>query len=340
MGIIRLLLAASVLSIHFNPSAGFSNFGEVLAVNAFFIISGFYMSLIINEKYNLKHNSYWTFLTNRFLRIYPIYWIILILTILFNYFLLKSVASGNIFLYRPIFDIISDFTLLIRTDYFNLNAIFGNSPTIIVAWTLVIELTFYVLAPFIVKRKLWIIILLAVLSLLAKYGVAYYEMLRRDYHKPGFFLASLCFFMLGVVSYRIYVRIKNRKIPKKLSVSALLFLIFLIVFWRSIPSIFSYHQFYLKDWGYYFFLTASIPLIFLLFKSNPLESLLGKISYPVYVSHVLVGDFLHHNFGLKTGNLNAFAVIFIATIIFSFLLVRFVDEPIDKYRQNRLKKIK
>ena len=341
MGFIRLLLAISVIAYHYYPySKIFSGFGTELAVNAFFIISGFYMTLIISEKYSLKQNAYKMFLTNRFLRIYPIYWIILILTILFNFYLLKSGSIVNLFVYRHPFDILSDFTLLIRSDYSNIYALFNNYPTVNVAWTLVIELVFYIIAPFIVRRKLWIIVSLIIVSIIIKYGIAYYEMLHHTWQRSGFFLASLCFFMLGVVSYRIYTQIKKRKIPKKFSLALLLVIIFITIFWAFVPSIFTLHKFYLKDWGYYFLLTVSIPVIFLSFKSNFLEILMGKISYPVYVSHFLVGSFFINVFGFKNYTFGIFIVTIIGTMIFSYILLRFIDEPIDKYRQQRLKNIK
>ena len=44
------------------------------------MISGFYMAMILTEKY-CGPGSYRLFLTNRFLRIYPIYWITLGLSI-------------------------------------------------------------------------------------------------------------------------------------------------------------------------------------------------------------------------------------------------------------------
>jgi len=51
------------------------------AVQVFYIISGFYMSLVLNEKYINKNNSYKLFITNRLLRLYPTYWVVLLLTL-------------------------------------------------------------------------------------------------------------------------------------------------------------------------------------------------------------------------------------------------------------------
>src|SRR5438093_7095325 len=78
MGMFRFLLALSVVIAHTKAIYGYELIGGYLSVNSFFIISGFYMAFILNEKYIGKNSSYRLFITNRFLRIYPIYWLTLI----------------------------------------------------------------------------------------------------------------------------------------------------------------------------------------------------------------------------------------------------------------------
>jgi len=77
MGFIRLLLAAAVVAGHSTPIFGFQFIGGDDAVHAFFILSGFYMSFILNEKYIQANESYRLYISNRFMRIYPAYWVIL-----------------------------------------------------------------------------------------------------------------------------------------------------------------------------------------------------------------------------------------------------------------------
>ena len=52
------------------------------AVKAFFIISGFYMTLVLSSKYERKRHSLWLFYSNRVLRIYPMYYATLLAGIL------------------------------------------------------------------------------------------------------------------------------------------------------------------------------------------------------------------------------------------------------------------
>ena len=52
MGTIRLLLALAVLIImHSDPPHGLHMIGGAAAVQGFYVISGFYMALVLNEKY-------------------------------------------------------------------------------------------------------------------------------------------------------------------------------------------------------------------------------------------------------------------------------------------------
>ncbi|MCX6311853.1 MAG: acyltransferase, partial [Bacteroidetes bacterium] len=75
MGSIRTLLALSVVVFHSYFIFGERLIGGLVAVQAFYLISGFYMAMILNEKYKAGKGSYKLFITNRFLRIYPAYWV-------------------------------------------------------------------------------------------------------------------------------------------------------------------------------------------------------------------------------------------------------------------------
>jgi len=50
MGFIRIILAIAVVIVHTEPIFGFELVRGRVAVQSFFIISGFYMAMILNEK--------------------------------------------------------------------------------------------------------------------------------------------------------------------------------------------------------------------------------------------------------------------------------------------------
>lgn len=78
-------MALSVVAAHGISVFKINLVGGPLAVQAFFIISGFYITLILNEKYVDVNNIYSLFISNRFLRLYPIYWSVLFLIIVSNF---------------------------------------------------------------------------------------------------------------------------------------------------------------------------------------------------------------------------------------------------------------
>jgi len=85
MGLLRLILAIAVVIAHTNSIFGLKFTGGLVAVETFFIISGFYMSMILDRKYTGK-GSYILFLSNRFLRLYPMFWVVLLLIIISSIF--------------------------------------------------------------------------------------------------------------------------------------------------------------------------------------------------------------------------------------------------------------
>jgi len=73
MGYLRIILALSVIFYHAGNIFGYTGMNGLMAVHVFFIISGFYMAFIVINKYSKSKKPYFTFISNRFLRIYPIY---------------------------------------------------------------------------------------------------------------------------------------------------------------------------------------------------------------------------------------------------------------------------
>jgi peptidoglycan/LPS O-acetylase OafA/YrhL len=83
MGLIRLLLAISVITTHSTSIFGLNFIQGQIAVEIFFMISGFYMALILIEKYN-KKTDYKIFISNRLLKIFPTYWLILVISFFYQ----------------------------------------------------------------------------------------------------------------------------------------------------------------------------------------------------------------------------------------------------------------
>ena len=224
MGILRLLLALSVVAAHCGTIWKFDLIGGQVAVQSFYIISGFYMSLVLNEKYVDGNSSYKLFITNRMLRLYPIYWVVVLLSIVTCIIIgilskgvqpttLTNYTSLNINIGPLIFLIISNIVIFgqdivmflgldTETGNFFFTKNFAETPVRVLgflfiqqAWTLALELVFYLIAPFILKKGWRLIILLIISSLVLRLVLYNYFRLQNDPWTYRFFPAELMFFM-------------------------------------------------------------------------------------------------------------------------------------------------
>ncbi len=362
MGLIRLLLALSVLAVHFGGIWKCNFVGGQIAVQSFYIISGFYMSLILNEKYVGTNGSYRLFITNRFLRLFPIYWTILILTIttwvvigivtnqpamiLSNYssvhlniFSITFLIFSNIFIFGQ--DMVmflginaQNGHLFFTSNFANTSPPFWHFLFIPQAWTLGLELMFYLIAPFIVKKSLKVIMLIILLSILLRLFIYNFLHFQNDPWSYRFFPTEICFFLSGNLSYRIFVKIRNYSIHRYIFLIDFLGLGLFTCFFYYLPSLkFDILPFSIKEIIYFSGVIFSIPLLFKFLRKSKFDNQIGELSYPVYISHIFVGMILfsvHSNF-VKQG-----WVIALFTIIVSFLLNYFVSKPIERFRQQRV----
>ena len=79
MGLLRLILALNVVIAHAGGNIfKVTSVGGLISVETFFMISGFYMSLILTSKYK-GLDKYGLFMSNRLLRLFPIYFTVLFL---------------------------------------------------------------------------------------------------------------------------------------------------------------------------------------------------------------------------------------------------------------------
>jgi len=357
MGVLRLFLALSVVIGHSSSIFGYNFIGGELAVKSFYIISGFYMSLVLNEKYINKKNSYKLFITSRFLRLYPVYWIVLFLTILFNlifYYCFRSdIYSYYIFylnfynsmnigtflflMFTNIFLFFQDIVMFLGLDistgsifftenYQKTNPQLFRFLFIPPAWTIGIELTFYLIAPFIVRRNWKTIIVLILASLILRFYL-YHRGLDFDPWTYRFFPTELVFFLLGNISYLILKKIRTMNI--KLVYSNLLVAILLIftLFYNYLPIPY-------KMVVYLTCFFVLLPFVFNKTMNWKWDIYIGELSYPIYISHMFI-LLLIFNFKYPFPE-GLGLTLAILTILFSILLNRAIMQRIEVYRQKRI----
>ena len=347
MGIIRFFLAISVLASHgalFHLHLFDRDFSSAIitgrtAVVLFYIISGFYMALILNIKYVGK-NRLQAFYTNRFLRLWPTYILILILTSLyFSSFsdIFARLAAADAGILTKCFVLFSNF-FIIGSDIFPLISITpdgiiydpvflsdtSNGHTFLVIgviFTIGIEMVFYMLAPFFVtsvKKTLWVL----GFGLLYHIIIAWlnYSNVITAYHA---FPATLLYFSLGSIAYHLYAKNIILKHRKNILVAIVVALLLLFV-----PLV-------TKGWLIVIF-TLALPTIFNLTKKNTRDRMIGELSYPIYLVHIPVIR-AFKDVGLPDNLKSLYAHIF--TIVFAIMIYALFERPIDKYRQVIARKI-
>jgi peptidoglycan/LPS O-acetylase OafA/YrhL len=360
MGALRFLLAIAVIFAHAGLFMGFGLVGGDGAVETFFIISGFYIALILNEKYIKANDSYQLFITNRFLRLFPLYWTVLILTV-FCAFLIPGfnktanlgglgqwrfyrhlLGSGNIvFLVFTNLVIFFQDALLymgwnVKTGSIFFTAKFWtttpplyNFLLVPQAWSLSIELMFYLVAPFLLKRRF----ILMLVVLLVSWGLKiyfYHRGLNFDPWSYRFLPFELMFFLLGAFAYFFYNRfVHPRSWPKLFNLTIYIGLIMITVF-------FSFFHFPFKLTAYYAIIVITLPFLFHYTKNFKIDRLLGELSYPLYICHILVLNIIR-SMGITRGQ-NILTVL--GSVVLSVLLIKLIGNRVEKLRQSRVKKQK
>ncbi len=318
------------------------------------------MSLILNEKYIGSNNNYRLFITNRLLRIYPIYWTVLLGVVLFSSlinikthghsldrFTVYAETKPNIFalLYLILSQILilgQDIIMFLGITpgngsfFFTTNFANTHPPVytflfIPQAWTLGLELP-YLIAPFILRKGIKVVALLIILSLSLRFFIYNYWGLHNDPWTYRFFPTELMFFLFGYVSYRIYLVVKENEyfqIFKSIDIMCCdIIYFFFSLFCHQIK----YHlqAFSFKEILLFGIMTTGIPILFN-FQNNKIDTQIGELSYPVYIVHMAILMICALSFMPKS----AWFVILL-TIITAYLLNKFVAAPIEKLRQQRL----
>ena len=358
MGILRTTLALAVIVYHSFKIFGLHMCGGQVAVESFYMISGFYMALILNEKY-IGKGSYKKFILSRFYRIFPVYWIVLLLAFLvsiigyfaFNhpYYLSRyinnySCLSGITIVYFLMENIIvigQDMFYFFRLDeycqpiltYNVLSFKHTGFQYLLVpqAWSISIEFMFYLIAPFLVTKKIKWQIILVLCGIMAKYYFHHYYYLCFDPWTYRFFPFELGFFMAGSLAYSYYKYIEHKVLFHIIGYLLLVTCIIGIFLLDELKVNDNY-----KNSLFYLFLIISIPFIFLALRDNEWDRKIGEFSFSLYICHHLLvslwrGYFFENPYYMRY---YGFTVI-LSALILAYLLQITVIRVVENYRIKR-----
>jgi peptidoglycan/LPS O-acetylase OafA/YrhL len=361
MGLLRTLLAIAVVIGHGGGLWGYAITDGPVAVQCFYIISGFFIALVLNEKYTQPEDRP-LFYTNRLLRIFSLYWLFFALAI-------AVAVAGYLVTHRGLIvtwmrtlsrltplDITflgisnlvivgQELPLYLRVGnpglHWTSNFLASDPPVyqlmpLIQAWSLSLELMFYAIAPFIVRRRPWTIAAIALGSLGLRIAGHAYGLID-DPWSYRFFPFELSTFLAGALGYALYARIKTREpsVASRMFVGGLVVAVLLFpLYGEAHGSFFSPGRLFL-----YAYLALALPFLHRLTRNLRWDRLVGEISYPLYLCHTIVAGIVRTGTGsssrLPPGRL---AVMLIASIALSVFVVKTIDIPLDRFRQRRVRK--
>ena len=358
------MLAFAVAGGHALGAFNFPNIylagGE--AVQIFYMISGFLIALILRGKYADSANGNWIFYSNRAAKIFVPYLTLLGATVALSAFfyvftgkaaaLNSFVEEGSTMSLRTwLFAVLTNlfilgqewaFLLIYRSGelFFSLRAL--DQPPIAAqftiigpAWSLSIELAFYAIAPFILRRNFLVIAAVALASNWLRfeaYGLGYYSAAT----DCRFFPFELSLFLFGSLSYFLYDLLNRRKLLYPVLSACLTGLLVALV---------ALHPRWVDIKPYQFFVLVALllPALFDFSARHKWDRWLGELSYPLYLVHWPVLVFgvaisqLPHMAAL--GQSQAYPYVLIAvSLIASHAINRWIVTPIDSWRQARIRK--
>ncbi|WP_434580936.1 acyltransferase [Sulfurimonas sp. NW15] len=292
-GTLRFFLAIAVVLSHLNVRVYGYNPG-VSAVVIFYLLAGM-VAYKLNTRVYPNHAI--LYYKDRIKRVFPLY----LMVLLFAYTVYLLGASSYFISKTPTFtDYIANITVIPLAYYMYTGQ--DTFTLIPPAWSLGVELQFYLLAPFILLSNRKILFLL--ISSFIIYLAAIFQLLNTDYFAYRLIVGVLFMFLTGALieQYRY-----NQNKSKYTLVLLYVFLIMnaLVIYYFNLQTFYSVETL--------FGLLIGIPILSFLFKPNSskivgLDRFLGNISYAVFLLHFPVIWLLKL---LNNGQANAMLVLFV-----------------------------
>ncbi len=282
------------------------NYGHY-GVELFFVISGFVIFMTLHNVKNIKEFAF-----KRFLRLYPTYWLCIILTLI-----ITNIFQHSKFESYTFFQVLANFSMI--QEIFNVHNIDG------VYWSLLPELFFYVFIGFFFAIG-W----LSKLRTIAVLWISLMILNQLNLLPFGAYLLNLkygMFFLAGMLFYHL-------KFNKGNWVEHLLISFCLLVGIWTHPSAESGYIFTGIFGLFYLFIYDKLKFI----SCKPLL-FLGYISYPLYLLHQNIGFYIMND--LKQYIDQEYLIITLTVgllIILAWLVTKYLEKPILKYLNSKIRK--
>ncbi len=318
--ITRFILAAIVAETHIWP-LGFTWAGWQ-AVFAFYTLSGYLMTRVLNVRYGFTLQGMSAFALNRILRLWPAYLVVIGLTLIALLFLPLNKYSGLLRVPHTPWEIISNLTILGSVTFDYLNWI-DLARLAITSWSLSIELFAYaLLALFFAKSpsRLLLLVAIGVIGLAVSTTVCANSLNPAAYgpycfqNRYGVLHAGFIPFAVGGLLYFYYDDARERLRRKPVVI-----LVFLLV--TEVACVKS--EFFNNVFGP--FIGCAIMVLILLWalsdQLTPVRDFFGRASYHLFIAHMSVAAILVVGSPIRLGGAGTYlSTIFICLGLSAFLV--------------------
>ncbi|WP_395602442.1 acyltransferase family protein [Pseudomonas sp. A1230] len=328
-GTLRFILAIFVVVAHLTETVKSVSHLGVFAVFGFYIVSGYLMTAVLNKTYKFDFKS---FALNRFLRLFPVYYLVVFVTLIAFYLLPNAEAFHVVWYARDRLQDIAGNIAIFPFEFYD--AYFRIVPP---AWSVAVELVCYFL--------LWLFIARSKRTALISVGsAATYHVaslaLGQEWSARYFpFYAAILPFSIGACIYYFNDKISSfptSVIRQFFFTSTTLWIINLIVS-GQVSGL----------GGEHFNLFFYTNLLLLVFMVAPLTTsafdgqlkrsgkILGDLAYPVFLTHWVVAFIISSLFldGQHRG-WSLFAASVLPVILISYAISRTADNLVEPMRDS------
>jgi peptidoglycan/LPS O-acetylase OafA/YrhL len=194
----------------------------------------------------------------------------------------------------------------------------GYARTIGPAWSIGMEIWFYLLAPYLLRMRLTILAGVMIGGLALRSGL---DLLGENPYY--FFPAQLPLFIFGALAYRI-----GRAPTRVFAATGVALVICGCVLFGPLVGLDERYK-----WLMYVSFAFAVPSLFNATKRSRFDRAVGELSYPIYLTHwtlLNVVGVVCRRVGIRSaGELAA-----VVTVVVSFLLFNYVDRPISGWRER------
>lgn len=348
LGPLRFILASFVIMFHLTSQV--PNIGQ-LSVNFFYVISGYLITLILNETYKRKSKA---FAINRFLRLYPTYYFFATISLLFAFVPISGATTasfhpswvaqqgvmdwlGNLFIFPWAF--VTDYAV-VSIPHFMVSESF-RFRLIPSTWSIAVEITCYFILWAFSARKLSFAIMTFILAV-AAHIVVHYSSLTSEYAYAPFFVALLPFSMGSIgyfISSSIEKKITNIIANQTLQYFILLFIVTIFVLnWHASTHSLNFYS----SFEYYINNIIAMIAVMSMHKSqlngsiSKISKLLGDLSYPLFLCQYIAGYIGWTLIG-KPQDIRGWAIFcagYAVAIVMSLVSVKLIDNNIATLRNK------